>query len=117
MVMFHGSVGNINSQYSHRYIGEGPGKIGPFSGYVIGGPNGNMKRLVEDENLDWRKNPGNSTNPISCPNPNARVCSALSSRPSRAQLLAQRRRAANHNSMAPKKSKDGVIFMRHCVRQ
>ena len=57
MVMFHGWVGNVNSQYSHKYIGEGPGKIGPFPGYVIGGPNGNMKRLVEDEDLDWRKSP------------------------------------------------------------
>lgn len=57
MVMFHSWVGNANSPYSKKYIGEGPNKIGPFPGYVIGGPNGNMKRLVEDEDLDWRKSP------------------------------------------------------------
>ncbi len=57
MVMFHGWVGNINSKTGGKYIGEGEGKIGPFPGYVIGGPNGSMKRLVEDPDLDWRKSP------------------------------------------------------------
>ena len=57
MVMFHSWVGNANSAYGKKYISEGPGKIGPFPGMVIGGPNGSMTRLIEDENLDWRKNP------------------------------------------------------------
>jgi endoglucanase len=57
MVMFHSWVGNANSPSGKKYIGEGPGKIGPFPGYVIGGPNGGMTRLIEDPDLDWRKNP------------------------------------------------------------
>ena len=61
MVMFHSWVGNENSKYGAKYIGEGEGKIGPFPGIVIGGPNGSMKRLVED--LDWRKNPWEYTEP------------------------------------------------------
>jgi hypothetical protein len=61
MVLFHSWVGNVNSKEGQKYIGEGPGKIGPFPGYVIGGPNGNIKRLVED--LDWRKAPWEFTEP------------------------------------------------------
>jgi hypothetical protein len=60
-VMFHGWVGNANSPEGAKYIGEGAGKIGPFPGYVIGGPNGGAKKLVED--LDWRKNPWEFTEP------------------------------------------------------
>jgi len=63
MVMFHGWVGNATSKYSAQYIGAGPGKIGPFPGYVIGGPNGSMKKLIEDEDLDWRKAPWEFTEP------------------------------------------------------
>jgi hypothetical protein len=61
MVMFHTWVGNINRPAGAKYIGEGPGKIGPFPGMVIGGVNGSMKRLVED--LDWRKAPWEYTEP------------------------------------------------------
>jgi nitroreductase len=61
MIMFHTWVGNENSKYGARYVGEGEGKIGPFPGIVIGGPNGSMKRMVED--LDWRKNPWEYTEP------------------------------------------------------
>jgi len=63
VVMFHGWVGNATSKYSQKYIGEGPGKIGPFPGYIIGGPNGSMKKLIEDEDLDWRKAPWEFTEP------------------------------------------------------
>jgi endoglucanase len=55
LVMFHNWVGNVSSPYGAKYIDEGQGKIGPFPGMVIGGVNGNMKKLIED--LDWRKNP------------------------------------------------------------
>ena len=55
MVMFHAWLGNINSPASAQYIGEGPGKIGPPPGYVVGGVNGGMKRYIND--LDWRKSP------------------------------------------------------------
>ena len=61
LVMFHGWVGLDRSVYGARYIGEGPGKIGPFPGYVIGGPNGSMKKLVEV--LDWRQKPWEFTEP------------------------------------------------------
>jgi len=61
MVMFHSWVGNINSPAGAKYIGAGEGKIGPFPGFVIGGVNGGMKRLVE--NLDWRQKPWEYTEP------------------------------------------------------
>lgn len=57
MVMFHSWVGNVGKAAGAKYIGEGEGKIGPFPGYVIGGPNGErisnspdvpMTHLVED---------------------------------------------------------------------
>ena len=63
MVMFHSWVGNNGKPAGAKYIGEGEGKIGPFPGFVIGGPNKEgginspdvpMKHLVED--LDWRHN-------------------------------------------------------------
>ncbi len=53
MVMFHSWVGKDNDKASEKYIGEGPGKIGPFPGMVVGGVNGGMKKYVDD--LDWRK--------------------------------------------------------------
>jgi hypothetical protein len=55
MVMFHSWVGKDNDPQSARYIGEGPGKIGPFPGMVVGGANGGMKRYVNV--LDWRQSP------------------------------------------------------------
>jgi len=55
MVMFHAWVGADGKKESEKYIGEGPGKIGPFPGMVVGGVNGGMKRYVN--NLDWRQNP------------------------------------------------------------
>jgi hypothetical protein len=60
-VMFHSWVGNAYKPAGAKYIGEGEGKIGPFPGMVIGGVNGSMKKLVED--LDWRKNPWEYTEP------------------------------------------------------
>lgn len=53
MIMHHGWVGDANSKASQKYVGEGPGKIGPFPGMVVGGANGGMKRYVDE--LDWRK--------------------------------------------------------------
>ena len=47
-----GADGNANSA---KYIGDGPGKIGPFPGMVVGGPNGSMKRYVEG--LNWQASP------------------------------------------------------------
>jgi hypothetical protein len=47
MVMFHSWLGNPSKQkdpFGSKYIGEGPGKIGPPPGYVVGGPNGGMKK-------------------------------------------------------------------------
>lgn len=66
MVMFHSWVGNVNSAYGQKYIGEPEGvlpegKLGPFPGYVIGGVNGGMKKLVED--LDWHHAPWEYTEP------------------------------------------------------
>jgi hypothetical protein len=60
-VMFHSWVGNAYKPAGAKYIGEGEGKIGPFPGMVIGGVNGSMKKLIED--LDWRKNPWEYTEP------------------------------------------------------
>lgn len=53
MVMHHGWVGDQNSPESQKYVGDGPGKIGPMPGLVVGGANGSMKRYVDE--LDWRK--------------------------------------------------------------
>ena len=51
-VMFHSWLGNPNhrneKQFGWKFIGEGPGKIGPPPGYVVGGPNGGMKRYRND---------------------------------------------------------------------
>ncbi len=55
MVVFHAWVGKDGDPASAKYIGEGPGKIGPFPGLVVGGVNGGMKRYVYG--LDWRTNP------------------------------------------------------------
>jgi hypothetical protein len=55
MVMFHAWVGADGKKDSEKYIGEGPGKIGPFPGMVVGGVNGGMKKYVDV--LDWRTNP------------------------------------------------------------
>jgi len=55
MVMFHAWVGADGKKESAKYIGEGPGKIGPFPGMVVGGANGGMKKYVNV--LDWRTNP------------------------------------------------------------
>jgi hypothetical protein len=55
MVMFHSWVGKDGDAKSARYIGEGPGKVGPFPGMVVGGVNGNMKRYTHE--LNWTKNP------------------------------------------------------------
>jgi hypothetical protein len=60
-VMFHSWVGNAYKPAGAKYIGEGEGKLGPFPGMVIGGVNGSMKKLIED--LDWRKNPWEYTEP------------------------------------------------------
>jgi hypothetical protein len=66
MVMFHGWVGNENSAYGQKYVGEAEGKlpagkIGPFPGYVIGGAKDGMRKLVEV--LDWRQSPWEWTEP------------------------------------------------------
>ena len=53
MVMHHGWVGNENSKAGRKYVGEGPGKIGPFPGMVVGGANGGMKKYIDV--LYWRK--------------------------------------------------------------
>ncbi len=55
MVMFHSWVGADGNANSAKYIGEGPGKVGPFPGMVVGGPNGSMKRYVEG--LNWQASP------------------------------------------------------------
>lgn len=57
MVMFHSWVGNFYSQNpdAQKYIGEGPGKIGPFPGMVVGGVQPTMKHYIND--LDWHDNP------------------------------------------------------------
>jgi len=58
MVMFHAWLGNANKAsdpYGGKFIGEGPGKIGPPPGFVVGGANGGMKRYVNT--LDWRQKP------------------------------------------------------------
>ena len=55
MVMFHSWVGKDGDKASAKYIGEGPGKIGPFPGMVVGGVNGGMKKYVNT--LDWRQKP------------------------------------------------------------
>jgi hypothetical protein len=55
MVMFHSWVGADGNAYSAKYVGEGNGKIGPFPGMVVGGPNGNMKRYVTG--LNWQASP------------------------------------------------------------
>lgn len=49
MIMFHGWLGNnamANDPYGGKFIGEGPGKIGPPPGFVVGGPNGHIKKYV-----------------------------------------------------------------------
>jgi len=52
MVMFHSWLGNPNhrdpKQFGWKFIGEGPGKVGPPPGYVVGGPNGGMKKYRND---------------------------------------------------------------------
>jgi hypothetical protein len=55
MVMFHSWVGADGNPKSAKYVGEGNGKIGPFPGMVVGGPNGSMKRYVEG--LNWQASP------------------------------------------------------------
>jgi hypothetical protein len=58
MIMFHSWLGNASKEkdpYGGKFIGEGPGKVGPPPGYVVGGVNGSMKRYVDT--LDWRQNP------------------------------------------------------------
>jgi len=55
MVMFHSWVGADGNANSAKYVGEGNGKIGPFPGMVVGGPNGSMKRYVEG--LNWQASP------------------------------------------------------------
>ncbi|MCW8128973.1 MAG: glycoside hydrolase family 9 protein [Planctomycetota bacterium] len=55
MVMFHSWVGADGKPASAKYIGEGEGKVGPFPGMVVGGPNGGMKVYVEG--LHWTKKP------------------------------------------------------------
>lgn len=47
MIMFHSWLGNPSKQrdpFGSKYIGEGPGKIGPPPGYVVGGANGDNKK-------------------------------------------------------------------------
>jgi hypothetical protein len=57
MVMFHSWLGppdKRNDPYASRFIGEGPGKIGPPPGYVVGGANGGMKRYNNTlDNEPW----------------------------------------------------------------
>jgi len=56
MIMHHGWLGIESKKgdaYGGRFIGEGPGKIGPPPGYVVGGVNGGMKKYIDE--LDWRK--------------------------------------------------------------
>jgi len=52
MVMFHSWLGNPNHRkegsFGWKFIGEGPGKVGPPPGYVVGGPNGGMKKYRSD---------------------------------------------------------------------
>ncbi|GMV80346.1 MAG: hypothetical protein AMXMBFR7_15300 [Planctomycetota bacterium] len=55
MVMFHAWVGADGKPESAKFIGEGPGKVGPFPGTVVGGVNGSMKRYTTE--LHWTKNP------------------------------------------------------------
>ena len=55
MIMFHSWVGADGNPNAVKYIGEGAGKIGPFPGMIVGGPNGSMKRYVEG--LHWTLNP------------------------------------------------------------
>lgn len=55
MVMFHSWVGKDGDKASLKYIGEGPDKVGPFPGMVVGGPNGGMKTYVEG--LHWTQKP------------------------------------------------------------
>ncbi|HEX5324566.1 MAG TPA: glycoside hydrolase family 9 protein, partial [Capsulimonadaceae bacterium] len=57
MVMFHSWVGNFYSKNpdAQKYIGDGPGKIGPFPGMVVGGVQPTMKHYIND--LDWHHNP------------------------------------------------------------
>jgi hypothetical protein len=55
VVMFHAWVGADGKKPGEKYIGEGPGKIGPFPGMVVGGANGGMKKYVNV--LDWRQKP------------------------------------------------------------
>jgi hypothetical protein len=58
MVMFHAWLGNAqkaSDPYGGKFIGSGPGKVGPPPGYVVGGANGSMKRYVAG--LNWWENP------------------------------------------------------------
>jgi len=58
MVMFHtwfGNANRANTPEGGKYIGEGPGKIGPPPGFVVGGANRGMK--VYSNSLDWRQRP------------------------------------------------------------
>jgi hypothetical protein len=52
MVMFHSWLGSPNQRgpkdFGSKFIGEGPGKVGPPPGYVVGGANGGMKRYRND---------------------------------------------------------------------
>lgn len=58
MIMFHSWLGNDgkkNDPYGGKFIGEGPDKVGPAPGYVVGGPNGSMKKYVMG--LHWTQSP------------------------------------------------------------
>jgi len=64
MVMFHAWLGNVqkaSDPYGGRFIGSGPGKVGPPPGYVVGGTNGSMKRYVN--NLNWWESPWEFSEP------------------------------------------------------
>jgi len=53
MVMFHSWLGNPSKQrepYGGQFVGEGPGKIGPPPGFIVGGANGGMRRYVDSLN-------------------------------------------------------------------
>jgi len=50
MVMFHAWLGNPSKQndpYGGKFVGEGPGKVGPPPGYVVGGANGGMRHYLD----------------------------------------------------------------------